>query len=124
VVGKHAEEPLPAGIAPVRGKSEQPFQSYQGPFLHAIARDAVQIEVSTPRAMRITGKRNRHTRGVESYLACMAPPGFQPRHGKDEINGAGAMRPKAIHAATLWTNHCVEQPSNFSPKRRPLFCFP
>lgn len=75
-ISQHTEEPLAAGVAPVGGDFQIAFQENKSSFLHAVARDSLQIEIPAPRAVRISHKGNRDAASVKTQTASVASPRF------------------------------------------------
>lgn len=113
-----AEEPLPAGIAPVCGKTHEALQSDHRPFLDALARNMLQIKIPASGAMRVPHELQGNTRAMKPVIAGVATPRFQTEKSKDEVDRSASMRTKAIRAAALRTDHLPRSP--VSPVRESI----
>lgn len=113
---QHAEEPLPAGIAPVSGKFQKALQGDHCPLLDALARNMLQVKISASGAMCVARERQRYARGTKPEVAGVAPPTSPLEQCEDEINGSASMRTKAIRTAALRTDHSPGPP--WSPVRK------
>jgi hypothetical protein len=115
--GPNTEEALPAGIASVCGQAQKAFGKQQDAPLDPVPRNAFEVEVSAPRAMREARVRDRHAARVEAEFAALAAPGAESAEREEKIRDAAPVRSKAISAAAPWTNH-GHTPDNCAPAYR------
>jgi len=104
-VGKKTEKSLAARVAAVGMKSQDAFREEKAVVFNPLARNSLEIEVSTLRAVGETSEGDRHAMSVETALASMATPGLKSCEGKEKVHNTTAMRAIAVRASALRTNH-------------------
>jgi len=97
---------MAAGITAVGRKPEPTLQRDHRPGLDTFTRNVFQVEVPAPGTVSIALENGGDTPTVESAITTVASPRSQADHAGKEIEYPATMRPKAIRAATLRTNHC------------------
>ena len=102
---KDAEEAQAARIAAEGAEAEKTLQPEQRGLLDAIARQALQVEVSAARAMSKARERHGNPPRIKASIARSAAPGAQAGRGSEHVGRAAAARAEAIRAAALWANH-------------------
>jgi hypothetical protein len=107
----NAEKFQPARIAAIGSKTQAAWQEIPNAARDAIRRNALQIEISAPRAVSVSRKRNRNAPGVKPKIAGVAPPGPEPGEASQKIQNSGSARPEAVGTAALGTNHDQTPPS-------------
>lgn len=101
----HAEEFCAAGIAAIGVKSEQALRPEKISFVNALARNSLQIEVATPRAMGVPRIDGRDLPGIKTVFAGAATPRAQAEEREKHVFRAAAARPAAGLALTVRTKH-------------------
>jgi hypothetical protein len=102
-----AEETLATGIAAIGGDVQGALQGDQGPLLHALAGNVLEIKISAFRAVRKEAKSQCYAPGVEAVVTGVAAPGLQVEEGKGKVYRAATMRAKTINTAALRANHAL-----------------